>query len=252
MVPDGSGLETADHKAPRETRLTVDELADLVGMSRRTIRAHQARKLLPPPVRAGRVAYYDENHIRRLENIKSLQRQGFNLVAIQAMLGSRQPAADTDEHNELLRRLCTRRPQVAYALVRHGLVARAEGGGLRVVRQRVFRSAFELRGNGMNAGQIVEGLIEILDQVRSMADELVHTASERFVNLPLLPEQAGASSTADYDEQAIMVSQGIAALLVEVFRIAVERSSQNVSLELISRTAGVDMRLAESVGVDNG
>src|SRR5690242_16776946 len=63
-------------------RYTVEELAAKVGMSPRNIRAHQTRSLLGPPVRRGRTAYYDDSHVRRLEAIKSLQRQGYNLVAI--------------------------------------------------------------------------------------------------------------------------------------------------------------------------
>jgi len=72
-------------------RLTVDELARLVGLAPRTIRAHQARKLLAPPVRQGRTAYYHAGHVRRLEAIKSLQREGFNLYSIESMLGLRVP-----------------------------------------------------------------------------------------------------------------------------------------------------------------
>lgn len=69
-------------------RYTVEELARAVAMSPRNIRAHQARRLLDPPVRLGRSAYYTALHVRRLEAIKALQRQGFNLVAIQAILGT--------------------------------------------------------------------------------------------------------------------------------------------------------------------
>src|SRR6185369_15500165 len=79
-----------------EVRLTVAEVARMVGMSPRNIRAHQARRLLPPPVRQGREVYYHTEHIQRLEAIKALQRRGFNLVAVQAMLRSHggDPAGD--------------------------------------------------------------------------------------------------------------------------------------------------------------
>ena len=44
-------------------------------MSARNIRAYQARRLLAPPVRAGRNAYYGEAHVHRLQEIQALQRE---------------------------------------------------------------------------------------------------------------------------------------------------------------------------------
>ncbi|HET9517638.1 MAG TPA: MerR family transcriptional regulator [Actinoplanes sp.] len=83
--------ETRADEAPRaDPRYTVEELARAVGMSTRNIRAHQTRRLLDPPVRSGRTVYYDGRHLRRLIHIRSLQDQGFNLVAIESVLA--QPA----------------------------------------------------------------------------------------------------------------------------------------------------------------
>lgn len=92
--PDAAGL-----------RLTVDQLARLVGLAPRTIRAHQARKLLAPPVRQGRTAYYHAGHVRRLEAIKSLQREGFNLYSIESMLGIRVPELGGDAPAAQVRRI---------------------------------------------------------------------------------------------------------------------------------------------------
>jgi DNA-binding transcriptional MerR regulator len=86
-------------------RLTVDQLARLVGLAPRTIRAHQARKLLAPPVRQGRTAYYHGGHVRRLEAIKSLQREGFNLYSIESMLGIRVPELGGDAPAAQVRRI---------------------------------------------------------------------------------------------------------------------------------------------------
>ena len=67
-------------------RLTIDELAQRVGMTVRNVRAHQSRGLLPPPVVRGRTGYYDDDHVARLELIKDMQADGFNLRAIRAAL----------------------------------------------------------------------------------------------------------------------------------------------------------------------
>jgi DNA-binding transcriptional MerR regulator len=71
--------------APRPG-FTIEQLADMVGMTPRNIRAHQARGLLPPPRLAGRLGYYDGHHVARLRLIKQLQALGLNLSAIEYIL----------------------------------------------------------------------------------------------------------------------------------------------------------------------
>lgn len=55
-------------------------------MTVRNIRAYQARGLLPPPIVDGRVGYYTQAHRERLTMIRRLRAEGFNLVAISALL----------------------------------------------------------------------------------------------------------------------------------------------------------------------
>lgn len=55
-------------------------------MTVRNIRAYQARGLLPPPLVDGRVGFYTERHRERLRMIRRLRSEGFNLVAISALL----------------------------------------------------------------------------------------------------------------------------------------------------------------------
>ena len=66
--------------------LTIDELARRVGMTARNVRAHQSRGLIPPPRLEGRTGYYGAEHVARLEQIRELQEQGFNLEAIRRLL----------------------------------------------------------------------------------------------------------------------------------------------------------------------
>lgn len=69
-----------------DTDLTIDQLAACAGMTVRNIRSHASRGLLPPPQLRGRTAYYSTDHIARLELIAGLQRQGFSLAAIEAVV----------------------------------------------------------------------------------------------------------------------------------------------------------------------
>ena len=68
------------------TELTIDELAGQVGMTVRNVRAYQSRGLIPPPQLRGRTGYYDDEHVKRLELIRDLQAEGFNLEAIKRIL----------------------------------------------------------------------------------------------------------------------------------------------------------------------
>jgi DNA-binding transcriptional MerR regulator len=68
--------------------LTIDELARRVGMTVRNVRAHQSRGLLPAPEIRGRTGFYGPEHVARLELVKDLQAEGFNLEAIKRIVGS--------------------------------------------------------------------------------------------------------------------------------------------------------------------
>ncbi len=70
-----------------KSELTIDRLARKTGMTARNIRAHQSRGLLPPPDVRGRVGYYGPEHVARLQLIKEMQADGFNLEAISNLLG---------------------------------------------------------------------------------------------------------------------------------------------------------------------
>jgi DNA-binding transcriptional MerR regulator len=66
--------------------LTIDQLAARAGMTVRNIRSHVSRGLLPAPRLRGRTAYYDAEHLARLQLIAGLQQEGFSLAAIEAVV----------------------------------------------------------------------------------------------------------------------------------------------------------------------
>src|SRR5919201_1122770 len=68
--------------------MTIDELARRSGMTVRNIRAHQSRGLVPAPEVRGRTGYYGDEHVARIELIKELQADGFNLDSIRKLLES--------------------------------------------------------------------------------------------------------------------------------------------------------------------
>ncbi|GAC1372962.1 MAG: hypothetical protein NVSMB32_16610 [Actinomycetota bacterium] len=72
----------------------MDELATQCGVSVDTVRFYQARGLLPPGQREGRVAWYSEEHSHRLGRIRDLKDKGFSLATIRRLLDGDLDAAD--------------------------------------------------------------------------------------------------------------------------------------------------------------
>lgn len=84
----GNGAKKpAVEASPPSYDLTVEQLAAEVGMSVRNIRNHHTRGLLPPPEVRARIGYYNAEHVARLRLILDLQADGFNLAAIERLLG---------------------------------------------------------------------------------------------------------------------------------------------------------------------
>jgi DNA-binding transcriptional MerR regulator len=76
------------------SRLRVEELAARADLSVDTIRFYQKRRLLPPPERRGRIAWYGPEHVDRLAQIRDLQARGFSLAIIRRIVSGELDRAD--------------------------------------------------------------------------------------------------------------------------------------------------------------
>lgn len=92
--PGGGGGHGAEYRA--------SELAELAGITTRTLRFYRERKLLPPPRREGRIAWYDEHHLARLRTISGLLARGHTLGGIVDLLGAFETGRDSHGTAELL------------------------------------------------------------------------------------------------------------------------------------------------------
>ncbi len=93
----GGGVteETSAEAASGQDGFPIEELSRRTGLTVRSLRSYQTRKLLPPPAVRGRTGFYDERHVARIELIKDLQSQGLKLTSIARMLDE-QAASDAD------------------------------------------------------------------------------------------------------------------------------------------------------------
>jgi DNA-binding transcriptional MerR regulator len=67
---------------PDDPRYAIGDLADLGGVSRRTVRYYVQENLLPPPLGVGRGNHYGRAHLDRLLRVKALQEAGRTLDEI--------------------------------------------------------------------------------------------------------------------------------------------------------------------------
>jgi hypothetical protein len=63
-------------------RYSIGELAELTGVSRRTVHFYVQRRLIDPPLGRGRGRHYDAGHVRQIREVRALQRLGVPLAAM--------------------------------------------------------------------------------------------------------------------------------------------------------------------------
>jgi DNA-binding transcriptional MerR regulator len=72
-----------------EERLSIEELADAAGLTRRGIRFYVQQELLPAPHGVGRGKHYDQTHLERLGLIRDLQAAGHSLEEIRQIIAGK-------------------------------------------------------------------------------------------------------------------------------------------------------------------
>jgi DNA-binding transcriptional MerR regulator len=184
----------------------IDDLARAAGTTTRNVRAYQERGLLPPPVKRGRVGYYDNSHLVRLRLIDSLLQRGFTTAHINDFITSWETGNDIAEvlglENALTERwaqgeamrvprevvgdvIGTHDDAVIDRLVVMGL-ARIEDDECVLTEPELLKGFAELRQFGFSLGHLLD--------VHAETDRLVHELAERIIR------EAKDQITADHGE----------------------------------------------------
>jgi DNA-binding transcriptional MerR regulator len=69
-----------------DRQYTIDELCELTGYSRRTVRYYVQEGLIDPPAGRGRGGFYNDSHLEQLRKIQLLRDRRLSLSAISALL----------------------------------------------------------------------------------------------------------------------------------------------------------------------
>lgn len=89
--------ERSAHGAPIAREYRIGELAREAGITVRTLRYYQERKLLPPPRRDGRIGWYSQAHLTRLRVIGQLLDRGHTLGGTSELLSAWEQGYDLAE-----------------------------------------------------------------------------------------------------------------------------------------------------------
>ena len=82
---------------PDDPRYAIGDLADMGGVSRRTVRYYVQQGLLPAPFGVGRGNHYSGEHLQQLLRVKAMQEAGRTLDEIRRALGNTDRARGAPE-----------------------------------------------------------------------------------------------------------------------------------------------------------
>ncbi|MFE2219179.1 MerR family transcriptional regulator [Streptomyces canus] len=145
----------------REYRM--EELARLAGITVRTLRFYRERKLIPPPRREGRIAWYDDHHLARLRTIAALLERGHTLTGIAELADALEHGRDVAD----LVGLDTPTEEEPVRLTPEELAARFEGE----VTPENLAAAMELGYLGTDGDEIVHISRRLLDVSSTLVRE---------------------------------------------------------------------------------
>lgn len=196
--------------------LNIDELAASVGMTVRNTRYYASLGLLPPPVRRGRMAFYDGRHQARLSMVRALQEHGFTLQAVERYMAELPTEASAEELALQRAMLTSWSPSAQETLTRRQLERRAgrrlgdddveilrrigtiEPDGDRYVVLPTFSVGVELLGLDIPVAAMEAASDSITRHMESLAAELTDVLHTQVLE-PFRREEHRAEDAAEFE-----------------------------------------------------
>ncbi|MDT5011895.1 MAG: hypothetical protein QOH57_3512 [Mycobacterium sp.] len=179
----------------------IDDLARLAGTTTRNVRVYRDRRLLPPPLRVGRIALYNDTHLTRLRLITSMLDRGYTLAHVGEMLSAWENGKSLADvlglENALVGTWAAEKPETRpraeverlidddtafERLVSLNLV-KIDGANATVVRPKLIEAFNEIRGYGIGMGRLIDLHEQIVPLVDHISEILVRTGAEHVVGL---------------------------------------------------------------------
>jgi DNA-binding transcriptional MerR regulator len=200
-------------------RMRIDDLAQRSGVASGTIRFYQREGLIPPPEREGRVAFYSEDHLRRLERVRALQAQGLPLSVVGDLL-AREDAGEDIAGWLALDSAVFGRPdggepieELTARLLEVGVPPDTIAAGAELIRVRLREVAETMSGLGwevfaeererLAAGeQVPEDVLARFEHLRSLAQRIVQALFRDLL------DEAIRERTEPFAEEAVARRRG--------------------------------------------
>jgi DNA-binding transcriptional MerR regulator len=174
----------------------IDDLARLAGTTTRNIRVYRDRGLLPPPLRVGRIALFNDTHLTRLRLITSMLDRGYNIAHVREMLSAWEEGRNLGDvlglESAIVGTWTTEKPQTmplaeakrliddahAFQRLLDLQVIRVDGQQATVTRPKLIEAFNEIRGYGVSVDKLIDLHEQIVPKIDEISDMLVRAGAE--------------------------------------------------------------------------
>lgn len=174
----------------------IDDLARLAGTTTRNIRVYRDRGLLPPPLRVGRIALFNDTHLTRLRLITSMLDRGYNIAHVREMLSAWEEGRNLGDvlglESAIVGTWTTEKSQTmplaeaerlvddprAFQRLLDLQVIRVDGQQATITRPKLIEAFNEIRGYGISTDKLIDLHEQILPKIDEISNMLVRAGAE--------------------------------------------------------------------------
>jgi DNA-binding transcriptional MerR regulator len=251
------------HGAPGSGEYRIEDLARLAGTTTRNIRVYRDRGLLPPPLRVGRIALFNDTHLTRLRLITSMLDRGYNIAHVREMLSAWEEGKNLGDvlglETAIAGSWTSERSQTmplaeAQRLVNDdkafdrlvGLqVIHLDDGQATITRPKLIEAFNEVRGYGMSMDTLV-GLHENISPLIDQISEMLVRAGAEHVRDRIKPGEALPADTEIAELITMLVRfrtqavSSVTATLASSIETTIESLVGQILSEYLERTPEAD------------
>jgi DNA-binding transcriptional MerR regulator len=247
------------HGAPGSGEYRIEDLARLAGTTTRNIRVYRDRGLLPPPLRVGRIALFNDTHLTRLRLITSMLDRGYNIAHVREMLSAWEEGKDlgdvlgletaiagswTSERSQQMPLAEAQRlvnDDKAFQRLVDLHVIRVDDEQATITRPKLIEAFNEVRGYGMSMDTLV-GLHEHISPLIDQISEMLVRAGAEHVRDRIKPGEALPADTEIAELITMLVRfrtqavSSVTATLASSIETTIESLVSQILAEYLERT----------------
>ncbi|AAS04518.1 MerR family transcriptional regulator [Mycobacterium avium] len=188
------------HGDPNSGEYRIDDLARLAGTTTRNICVYRDRGLLPPPLRVGRIALFNDTHLTRLRLITSMLDRGYTIAHVREMLSAWEQGKNLGDvlglETAIVGTWTTEKPETMSLAEAQRLVGdpraferlvalqviRVDGSRATLTRPKLIEAFNEIRGYGVEFDKLIDLHEQIVPEIDKISDMLVRAGAEHVLD----------------------------------------------------------------------